>query len=343
MRPPIHLRQTPFSGLTPEVVLQAVDSVGFQTDGRLMALNSYENRVYRVGVAQIEGVGHPQVLVDAVIVKFYRQGRWSDAAILEEHQFAIELATAELPVAAPCARQGLTLHQLGGFRFAVFDAWRGVAPELSGDAERELLGRSLGRLHARAALRAFEHRPNISHWQCGEPARQSVLQAWLQPEAQLYQYEQISAQLVRRIQDALDAAGPYKNIRLHGDCHLGNILWNEQGPVFVDLDDCLTGPAVQDLWLLSAGDQDTQLREWSVLLEGYRRFAQFDVREAALVEALRGLRMLRHAAWILERWNDPAFPRAFPWFGESRYWDQHLQELAEQIEVIDAPPLAALC
>lgn len=334
---------TPFAGLGPEAVLAAVAALDLEPDGRLMALNSYENRVYRVGV-EPEPSLTPMTLVapDLVVAKFYRQGRWSDAQIREEHAFALELAAAELPVAAPLQRNGQTLHRHEGFRYALFPCWRGAAPELDGLGHRELLGRTLGRLHATGALRRFEQRVSIAAWQFGAQARRQLLASGRVPDSVRDKYAQVSDSLVESVRDRWDAAGPQRSLRLHGDCHLGNVLWNAHGPVFVDLDDCLSGPAVQDLWMLCAGTPGQREREWTQLLAGYRQFADFDAGELALVEPLRAMRMLNHAAWIGARWGDPAFPRAFPWFGEIRYWENHVTELHEQLEVLEEPPLSGL-
>lgn len=328
----------PFAGLSPEAVLDAVESVGLPVDGRLFALNSYENRVYRVGLAEPLPPADERRARDAVVVKFYRTGRWSDAQIREEHAFAADLTAAELPVAAPLRLAGETLHRHGGFRFAAFESWRGGAPELDAPGARELLGRTLGRLHAAASRRGFMHRAHVLD-DFGDAAVQAVLESGYLDASIESAYARVAGEAVRAIEAAFERAGPLDGLRLHGDCHLGNLLWDARGPVFVDLDDCCTGPAVQDLWMLVAGDTTQQQREWQLLMEGYEQFASFDFREVALIEALRTLRMIRHAAWLAARWSDPAFPRAFPWFAERRYWEQHLADLREQLESIDDPPL----
>ena len=329
----------PFSGLSPDAVLDAVEGVGLAVDGRLFALNSYENRVYRVGLEEPLTRVDPRSAADAVVAKFYRAGRWSDAQIVEEHDFALELAAAELPVAAPLVIDGGTLHRHGAFRFALFETRRGSAPELDDPGARELLGRTLGRLHARAATRPFRSRPTLTQGGFGRDAVRDVLAGTLLDSALKPAYESAALTAVAAVQNAFERAGPMDTQRLHGDCHLGNLLWDAQGPVFVDLDDCLTGPAVQDLWMLVAGDAQQQQRDWTALMSGYEQFAAFDFREVALIEALRTLRMIRHAAWLAARWSDPAFPRAFPWFAERRYWENHIGDLREQLEAMDDPPL----
>ncbi|MDE2264218.1 MAG: serine/threonine protein kinase [Gammaproteobacteria bacterium] len=322
--------ETPFAGLTPDQVLDAASSVGLEPDGRLFALNSYENRVYQLGSA--EGM---------LVLKFYRPGRWSDAQILEEHRFTAELAEAELPVAAPVAISGQTLFRHREFRFAAFPYLRGWAPELDAPEARELLGRSLARLHQVGARRPFERRPEIGVERLGIEARALVLESDLLPEGLRVPYESVSGHLLERIVRVYREVGPVGRLRLHGDCHLGNLLWNERGPIFVDLDDCAMGPRIQDLWMLLSGPPADQQAQWAALSSGYQQFADFDFLELRLIEPLRGLRMLHHAAWVCHRWPDPAFPRAFPWFGEPRYWERYLGDLREQLSAIDEPPLLA--
>ncbi|MCC7464259.1 MAG: serine/threonine protein kinase [Gammaproteobacteria bacterium] len=318
----------PFQGLTPDVILDLAAQAGVDPDGRLFALNSYENRVYRVGRA--DG--------GAVVLKVYRPGRWSDAQIAEEHAFAAELAARDVPVVAPLQFRARTLHHHGGFRFAAFALHPGSAPELDGPGARELLGRTLGRLHAVGALRPFRHRPQLTGGRLGAEARRTVLASGMLPAHVAARYAHLSAGLVEQIRTAFAAARP-ATIRLHGDCHLGNILWQPQGPVFVDLDDCQQGPRIQDLWMFLSGDAGLQRAQWAELLAGYAQFSELDYGELRLIEALRAARMLNHAAWLVERWADPAFPRAFPWVGEARYWEQHADDLAEQSALVGAPPL----
>jgi Ser/Thr protein kinase RdoA (MazF antagonist) len=318
----------PFNGLTPEVVLDAAAAAGLDPDGRLFALNSYENRVY-----QLHGAHGPLVL------KFYRPARWSDEQIAEEHQFTAELAAAELPVAAPLVLGGATLIRYREFRFACFPWLRGRAPELDATDARQIFGRTLARLHQVGARRAFQFRAHIGIERLGWQARAQVLASELLPEALTERYSSVSGALLERVAQGFAAAGSIAAIRLHGDCHLGNLLWNEHGPAFVDLDDCAMGPRIQDLWMMLSGSPAEQQLQWSELLEGYQQFADFALGELALIEPLRALRMLHHAAWVAHRWSDPAFPRAFPWIGEPRYWEGYLQDLLEQVEAIDDPPL----
>jgi len=318
----------PFTGLTPDVVLDAATSVGLETDGRLFALNSYENRVYQLGSPQ-----------GALVLKFYRPARWSDEQIEEEHHFTAELAAADLPVAAPVQLEGRRLFRYHDFRFAAFPWMRGRTPELDAVDARRILGRSLARIHQIGAVRPFRARPRIAIQRLGWEARTQVLASELLPQSLRDRYSSVSGALLERVSQAFAEIDAIAEIRLHGDCHLGNLLWNEQGPVFVDLDDCAMGPRVQDMWMMLAGSAAEQQRQWSELLEGYQQFADFDFRELRLIEPLRALRMLHHAAWVTHRWSDPAFPRAFPWLGEQRYWEGYLGDLLEQIELIDDPPL----
>jgi Ser/Thr protein kinase RdoA (MazF antagonist) len=328
---PLSPQETPFAGLSPERVLDAASSAGLDPDGRLFALNSYENRVYQLGGAQ-----------GMLVLKFYRPARWSDAQILEEHRFTAELAAAELPVAAPVAIAGETLLRHREFRFAAFPYLRGSAPELDAPGAREILGRALARLHQVGARRPFERRPRIGSERLGVQAQELVLRSPLLPQALREQYERVSGLLLERIERVYGECGDVGQLRLHGDCHLGNLLWCEQGPIFVDLDDCATGPRIQDLWMLLSGPPADQQAQWAALLAGYQQFADFDFRELRLIEPLRSLRMLHHAGWVCQRWPDPAFPRAFPWFGEPRYWEGYIGDLREQLAAIDEPPILSV-
>ena len=323
--PPAEL---PFQGLTPDAILDLAVQAGVEPDGRLFPLNSYENRVYRVGCA--DG--------GAIVLKVYRPGRWSDAQIAEEHEFAAELVARDVPVVAPLRHAGRTLQHHRGFRCAAFPLQAGGAPELDGAGARELLGRTLGRVHAVGALRPFRQRPRLAGGRLGTDARRQVLESTMLPSHVEARYAHVSAELVVQIRAAFADVEP-ATIRLHGDCHLGNILWHQQGPIFVDLDDCQQGPRMQDLWMFLAGDAEAQRAQWAELLAGYLQFGELDYRELRLVEALRGARMLNHAAWLVERWADPAFPRAFPWVAEARYWERHADDLAEQAALVGAPPL----
>jgi Ser/Thr protein kinase RdoA (MazF antagonist) len=320
----------PYSQLSPDLLLTALEAAGFRCDGRLLALNSYENRVYQVGIED----------KSPVVAKFYRPGRWSRAAILEEHKFSLELATQEIPVVAPCQdSHGETLHQHDGFLFAVYPRCGGRWPDLDTRAQRQQMGRFLGRLHAVGAVGRFAHRGKLDIDTLGRSARAFLLEQQLIPNYLLEAYATLSAELLDQIQNRFDAAGPLRQIRLHGDCHPGNILWTDAGPHFVDLDDCRNGPAIQDIWMLLSGDADEMRAQLEDLLEGYQTFCDFDYPGVLLIEPLRTLRIMNYAAWIARRWDDPAFPRAFPWFDSPRYWEEHILSLREQAAALNQPSL----
>jgi Ser/Thr protein kinase RdoA (MazF antagonist) len=319
----------PYSKLTPEVVLDALEALGIRGDGRLLALSSYENRVY-----QVWRDDEPPV-----IAKFYRPARWSDAQIAEEHAFVAELADAEIPVVAPLALKGSTLNVQGGFRIAVYPRRGGRAPELDRRGTLDWLGRFLGRIHAIGAARPFVTRPRLDIASFGTAPRDWIVEHGTLPQDLRDVYAGVSAHALEGVRRAFDRAGETPSLRLHGDCHVGNVLWTDDGPHFVDFDDARTGPAVQDLWMLLSGDRDAMTKQLRDLIEGYERFRAFDPRELHLVEALRTLRLLHYAAWIGQRWQDPAFPAAFPWYGTQRYWQDRILELREQIALMDEPPL----
>ena len=323
------VRALPFAGLTPDRVLDALDSVGLRPDGRLLSLNSYENRVYQAGMEE----GPP------LVAKFYRAARWSDAQIAEEHEFAQELAGAEIPVVAPLPLSARTLHVHGGFRFTVFPRRGGRAPELEDRKTLEWIGRFVGRIHARGATRGFRARPALDIESHGSEPREWLLESGLIPADLEEAWTSATALALDGVHRSFERAGPVPLIRLHGDCHAGNVLWTDDGPHFVDFDDSRTGPAVQDLWMLLSGDRETMGQQLRDVLAGYEDFHEFDPRELYLVEALRTLRLLHYSAWIARRWDDPAFPAAFPWFGTQRYWQDRILELREQIAAMDEPPL----
>ncbi len=319
---------TPYYRLDPDTVLQAIESVGLLTDGRLLALNSYENRVYQVGIED----QHP------IVAKFYRPGRWSDDQILEEHTFALELAEAEIPVIAPLKIKGQTLHRHSHFRFALFPRQGGHAPELDDKETRLWLGRFLGRIHAVASARAFRHRPALTPERFGDESIATLLQGGWLPAHVEDAFSTLAADLMQHIRAAFERCRHVASIRLHGDLHPGNLLWRD-GPFFVDLDDCQTGPAVQDLWMLLSGGRQEMQAQLADVLEGYRQFHHFNTVELSLIEPLRTLRMLHHAAWLARRWEDPAFPAAFPWFGEPRYGESLVLSLREQLSAMQEPAL----
>lgn len=320
---------THFSSLTPDTVLDALEHVGLRCDGRLLALNSYENRVYQVGMED----GAP------LIAKFYRPGRWTDAAILEEHGFVSDLAAREIPVVPALDIAGGTLHEYSGFRFSVFAKHGGRAPELDRPGTLEWIGRFIARIHAVGMSAPYRHRPALDIESFGTEPVAYLLEHDFIPAELAGVYRGVAELALDGVRRCFERAGQVSVLRLHGDCHPGNVLWTDDGPHFVDFDDSRTGPALQDLWMLLSGDRAEQTRQLSELLDGYRDFADFNPRELHLLEALRTLRLIHYSAWIARRWDDAAFPAAFPWFNTQRYWQDRILELREQIALMDEAPL----
>ncbi|HSN19735.1 MAG TPA: serine/threonine protein kinase [Usitatibacter sp.] len=333
----------PYARLTPDVVLNALESLGLACDGRLLALNSYENRVYQVGIEE-PLPGSPPSAMTMVVAKFYRPARWTDAQILEEHAFALELVEAEIPVVAPLAFEGRTLHEREGFRFAVFPRRGGRAPDLEDEKTLVWLGRFIGRIHAIGGVHPFEHRPRLDIASFGEEPRDFLLASGFIPPDLLGAWKQAAELALEGVRHAYARAGDVAYIRVHGDCHPSNVLWTPDtgnapgGPHFVDLDDSRMAPAVQDLWMLVSGDRHAMGRQLRRILEGYEDFREFDDRELHLVEALRTLRLIHYSAWLARRWDDPAFPITFPWFNTPRYWQDRILELREQVAALHEPP-----
>ena len=332
-----------FDTLTPDTMLDALESIGLRGDGRMVALSSYENRVYQVRLEDSS----------EVVVKFYRPGRWSKAQILEEHDFAIELMAAEIPVVGPLPLQGTTLHQHAGFSFSVSPRRGGRPPDLDDDEVLEWMGRFLARIHTIGARSAFVHRPTLDLHTFGRQPMQWLLQQGVIPldvQTAWGQTCQLALDTITALAPALDPANDtprLQRIRLHGDCHPGNILWTptdakpdlRPGPHFVDLDDACMGFAVQDMWMLLSGDRAQRSHQLSVLMEGYEQFRSFNPQELMLIEPLRTLRIIHYSAWLARRWDDPTFPIHFPWFGSSDYWHSQVHVLQEQIEAMQEPPL----
>lgn len=318
-----------YSELTPDTLLDAVEDCGYRTDGCFLALNSYENRVYQVGLED----------ATPLIAKIYRPGRWSNEAILEEHGFTRELADEEIPVVAPLTINGSTLHHWQGYRLALYPRQGGHWPELNTQEKREWMGRFIARMHAVGSTRPFTHRPLLDIDSFGHQSRSYLLEQDFIPGHIETAYQTLSQDLLKQIETLFASAGNIKQLRLHGDCHPGNILWTEQGPHFVDLDDCRTGPAMQDLWMLLSGDRHEMQSQLIDIIEGYIQFYEFDERELQLIEPLRTLRIMHYAAWLARRWHDPAFPRAFPWFNTDRYWEEHILALREQASLLNEPAL----
>ena len=319
----------PYDRLTPDVILDAVESAGYLVDGRMLALNSYENRVYQIGIEE----------ATPVIAKFYRPHRWSDVQILEEHAFTQELAEREIPVVPPLAINGKTLHEFAGYRFSLSPRRGGRAPELDNPEVLEWMGRFLGRIHAVGATRAFVHRPAIDIESHGQIPRDWLMQSEFIPAELRDVWASVADQALTGVRACYQRAGEVANIRLHGDCHAGNVLYTDDGPHFVDFDDCRTGPAMQDLWMLLAGTREEMTKQLRDVIGGYEDFADFDRRELHLLEALRTLRLIHYSAWLAQRWDDPAFPRAFPWFNTQRYWQDRILELREQVAAMEEGPI----
>jgi Ser/Thr protein kinase RdoA (MazF antagonist) len=320
--------ETPYQQLTPDTVLDAIESAGWPCNGHQLPLNSYENRVFQIGVGDD----------DFIVAKFYRPGRWSDDQIREEHAFLLELAEHELPVVAPLPdADGETLFLHREFRFALFPRQGGHAPNMETEENRVTFGRMLGRIHRVGTAQRFRHRPALTVERLAVDSRDFLLATDFVPAELRDAYASTTAHLLERL-GGLHIPRPG---RIHGDCHLGNVLWRDDAPHFVDFDDTVNGPAVQDLWMLLSGERDEQCRQLSMLLGGYDEFHSFDTAELSLIEPLRTLRIMHHAAWIARRWHDPAFPHAFTWFGTMRYWSDHILALREQLAALDEPPLEA--
>lgn len=320
----------PYERLTPDLVMDCAESVGFKCDARIIALNSYENRVYQIGVEDDE----------PVIGKFYRPNRWSDEQILEEHLFTQELEELEIPAVPPLKlTNDNTLCQHEGFRFAIYPRKGGRAPELDDMETLPILGRFIGRIHAVGRSSSFQYRPALTVSSFGYDSRNYLLENDFIPAELLIPYETLTVQLLERVEEIFNQFDYLSPLRLHGDCHMGNVLWRDQIPHFVDFDDARSGLAVQDLWMLLSGERDMQTIQIKKIMEGYTDFCDFDPIELNLVEPLRTLRIMHHSGWLAKRWSDPAFPRAFPWFNSERYWSDHILELREQMAALYEPAI----
>ncbi|WP_282177703.1 serine/threonine protein kinase [Vibrio nereis] len=318
-----------FDALTPDFMWYALESIGIRAESGFLPLNSYENRVYQFTDEERQ----------RYVVKFYRPERWSREQIQEEHDFTLELIESDIPVAPPIRLNGQTLHQYQGYWFALFASVGGRQFEVDNLDQLEGVGRFLGRIHKVGSRVPFQHRPTIS------------LQEYLyQPRELLQQSPFIPMHLENAFFNDLDLliksleehwSDSASIIRLHGDCHPGNILWRD-GPMFVDLDDSRNGPAIQDLWMMLSGDSSEKVMQLDTLLEAYQEFNDFNVNELKLIEPLRGLRMVHYMAWLAKRWQDPAFPVAFPWFDDPKYWESQVLAFKEQISALNEPPLSLM-
>lgn len=318
-----------YTDLTPETILSAIDSKGYDTSGQMLALNSYENRVYRCALEQ-GGV---------LVAKFYRPQRWSDEAIREEHQFAIDLQQDEIPVVAPTVIDGESLFRHDGYRFALYPLHGGRWPDLESREDLNWMGRFIARIHNVGRGTTFDYRQQIEIDRMGLQAATHLQAQGVIPDHLTVAYRTLIDDLLTEITAAFSRCGNYHSIRLHGDCHRSNVLWTDDGPHFVDLDDCCSGPAIQDIWMLLSGERQEMTEQLCDILEGYEEFAHLDTNELHLIEALRSLRMIHYAAWLARRWDDPAFPLAFPWFNSNQYWEQHILELREQLARLNEPVL----
>jgi len=328
MQPDTH----PFHSLTPDLIMDAVESLEFRCDCRNLALNSYENRVYQVGIEDNK----------PLIVKFYRPGRWTEAQILEEHEICLELARHELPVVAPWRdSSGTSLFSYQHFRFALYPRQGGHAPEFDNLDNLLILGRMLGRMHRVGSLKKFAYRPSLDSKSFGHESVELISEKFI-PSEYRGTYIALTSQLLEKVEQQLRETGNIQQIRVHGDCHSGNILWRDDAPHFVDFDDSRMAPAVQDIWMMLSGDRPRKLVQLDALLEGYQEFYDFNPLELRLIEPLRTLRMLHYTAWIARRWDDPAFPLAFPWFNTMHYWGEHILELREQLAAMDEPALETI-
>ena len=322
----------PYDQLTPDMIIDAVESAGYLSDARLLALNSYENRVYQVGIEDST----------PLIAKFYRPERWSEAQILEEHRFSLELQDAEISVVAPMVNnQGATLHTFEGFQFALFVRRGGYPPELDNLDNMLVLGRTLGRIHSVGRAAQFTVRHSMSVQRMLSDSRKLLLEHFI-PRDLAPAYESLTADLEQQVRSVFSEVQPEDFIRIHGDCHVGNILWRDNTAHFVDFDDCCAAPAMQDLWMFLNGERHDRQLQLSELVEGYSEFCDFDPRQIRWIETLRTLRLIHYAAWLGRRWEDPAFPRSFTWFNTERYWADHILELREQMSALQEEPLQLL-
>ncbi len=319
----------PFEKLTPDFIMNAVESQGFHCDCRILTLNSYENRVYQVGIEERE----------PLIVKFYRPERWTKSQILEEHEFTRELASHELPVVAPLRNAaGETLHKYRGFLFSLSPRKGGHSPELDNLEHLLVIGRLLGRIHLIGAGRPFRKRPKLDSHSYGHECVAYITESFI-PNEYRESYQSLTRDLLQQIDERFAQMTTITHIRVHGDCHNGNMLWRDDAPNFVDFDDARMAPAIQDLWMLLSGPENQQRRQLGKIMDGYCQFYDFSPAELQLIEPLRTLRMLHYSAWLARRWEDPAFPRTFPWFNSMQYWGEHILELREQLSALQEPPL----
>lgn len=316
-----------FSGLSPDTILDGIESLDILVDSGLLALNSYENRVYQF---------HDDNNIKYV-TKFYRPERWLDEQILEEHQFTLELSDNEIPVVAPLVIDGQSLFSYQGYRFALYPCRGGRIFEVDNLDQLEWMGRFLGRIHSVGSRCDFSYRPSINTDEFVDNAIDTIDKSGYVPQHLYQAFFTVLNQVAELTKQHFQ---PIKTIRLHGDCHAGNILWTDSGPHFVDLDDCRQGPAVQDIWMMLSGDRQQKILQLDTLLSGYEEFCEFDPKELTLIESLRSMRQINYMSWLCKRWQDPAFPVNFPWFSSDKYWEEQILALKEQYAAIQEPPLS---
>ena len=318
-----------FSRLDPDTIINSIESLDYISDSRILALNSYENRVYQVGIED----------ETPIIAKFYRPDRWTDEMIKEEHAYTLELANAEISVVAPLVINNETLFSYEDYRFSIYPRFGGYAPELDNPDHLLQLGRILAQIHNIGDIKDFETRPTINIDEFAIKPVRYLLENNFIPMDLETAYSTLNDDLIIRIKRCFEQAGHYKSLRLHGDCHHGNVLTRDEKFYIVDFDDSRTGPAVQDLWMFLSGDRNYMTARLNDFMEGYTEFRDFDPRELHLLEALRTLRLIYYSAWLAQRWNDPAFPIAFPFFNSQRYWEDQILSLREQASLMEEPPL----
>ncbi|SFD29207.1 serine/threonine protein kinase [Pseudoalteromonas denitrificans] len=323
------MNQFSFTDLTPDFILDAIESIGIYPESGLLPLNSYENRVYQFKAE--DGLRY--------VVKFYRPQRWDRYEIEEEHEFTFELANAEVPAVAPIIKDGKSLFEYKGYLFTLFPSVGGRIFEVDNLEQLEVLGRFIGRLHQTAKAKPFQHRREINIQEYLIDAKQHLIQSGLISRSLETAFMTILDQVIERVKNSYNTIN---TIRLHGDCHAGNILWTQQGLMFVDLDDSRMGPAIQDLWMMLSGDRQEQILQLDTMVGAYEEFCDFDHNELILIEPLRAMRMIHYMGWLAKRWQDPAFPRNFSWFAEDKYWEQQILALKEQLSALDEPPLSLL-
>ncbi len=326
-----------YDQLTPDTVLNAIDSIlvpqGSFTSGHQLALNSYENRVYQIGIEK-EGLDE----ISSVIVKFYRPKRWCDETILQEHAFTLAAQEDELPVIAPLVIDGKTLFEFEGFRFALFPKQGGQSGQIENLDDFEQMGRLLGRLHQTANCVESHARPTMTPLTFAKQSLDFLLNHdFIEPEL-IPAYESVSRDLIDILEQRWDMYEPRLKLT-HGDLHAGNLIWHQKMPYMLDLDDCALAPRIQDIWMLLHGERDEMQAQVAAIARGYELFLPFPADELPLIEVLRSMRLMHYSAWLAKRWDDPAFKMAFPWFGTARYWSEQVLNLREQMALLQEPPL----